>query len=236
MAGWVRSQASKSWALTRWNSSTDLETSAPESTTSGRYSQSHSTTVRSGAIGNIRWTMTWSGHEVDEDLRPDGDRVVAAVLGVLDAGEPAEALGAVHGESGGLLGEGRAVADVVLGGESVGELREHLGEFGVDGGAVVALHEVLDDELPVGAHVIGEALAEGESFGAVAVEGRRRRPAARRPRRSPCPRRRAARRPGTPRRSRAIRGAATVTSPRSVRSMSGIFCRLGAATSLPSRS
>ena len=30
-------------------------------TTSGRYSQSHSTIVRSAATGYIRWKITWSG-------------------------------------------------------------------------------------------------------------------------------------------------------------------------------
>ncbi len=34
---------------------------APDSTTPGRYSQSHSTIVRSTASGYIRWKMTWSG-------------------------------------------------------------------------------------------------------------------------------------------------------------------------------
>ena len=61
MAGWVRSQASKSCSFTRWKSSTDLETSRPDSTTFGMNSQSHSTTVRSGAIGYMRWKMMWSG-------------------------------------------------------------------------------------------------------------------------------------------------------------------------------
>lgn len=61
MAGCVLSQASKSWTFTRWKSSTDFDTSAPDATTSGAYSQSHSTTVRSWASGNIRCTMTWSG-------------------------------------------------------------------------------------------------------------------------------------------------------------------------------
>ena len=61
IAGWQRSQASKSCSLTRWNSSTERLRSPPEATTSGRYSQSHSTIVRSAAIGYIRWKITWSG-------------------------------------------------------------------------------------------------------------------------------------------------------------------------------
>src|SRR5581483_10421140 len=61
IAGWQRSQASKSWTLTRWKSSTERETSLPDSTTSSRNSQSHSTTVRSAASGYIRWKITWSG-------------------------------------------------------------------------------------------------------------------------------------------------------------------------------
>jgi hypothetical protein len=59
--GWVRSQASKSCRLTRWNSSTDLPTSEPEETTSGAYNQSHSTCVKATASGVIRSTITWSG-------------------------------------------------------------------------------------------------------------------------------------------------------------------------------
>jgi hypothetical protein len=40
----------------------------------------------------------------------------------------------------------------------------------VDGGAVVALHEVLDDELPVGLDVVAHAAAETEVFDLVAVD------------------------------------------------------------------
>ena len=61
-----------------------------------------------------------------------------------------------------VLTELGAVADEVLRGVAVGELRQHLGELGVDRGAVVALHEVLDDELPVGLHVVGDAPADVE--------------------------------------------------------------------------
>ena len=61
MPGWQRSHASKSCMFTRWNSSTDAVTSLPDSTTEGRYSQSHSTIVWSADIGNIRWMITWSG-------------------------------------------------------------------------------------------------------------------------------------------------------------------------------
>lgn len=110
------------------------------------------------------------GYEVDEDLRPDGDRVVAAVLVLGDARDAVQALAAVDGEALDLRTELGAVTDVVLGGEAVGELGEHLGQFGVDRGAVVALHEVLDDELPVGLHVVHDPLADREGRDVVALD------------------------------------------------------------------
>ena len=59
-----------------------------------------------------------------------------------------------------LLAELRPVAHEVLRREPVGELREHLGELGVDRPAVVALHEVLDDLLPVRRDVVGDPPAQ----------------------------------------------------------------------------
>ena len=111
------------------------------------------------------------GDEVDEHGGLDGDGVVAAVVVVVDAGELVEALGAVDGEAAHVVAELGAVADEVLGGEAVGELGQHLRELGVDGGAVVALHEVLDDELPVGLHVVGDPPAQGEVGDVVALDG-----------------------------------------------------------------
>ena len=102
------------------------------------------------------------GHEVDEDLRVDGDRVVLAVVLLVDAGDGGDALAPVHGEARDVLTELGAVADEVLRRIAFGELRQHLDELGVDRGAVVALHEVLDDELPVGVDVVGDALAHLE--------------------------------------------------------------------------
>src|SRR3712207_7756183 len=82
-----------------------------------------------------------------------------------------EALAAVDGEALDLLTELRAVADEELRGVAVGELREHLGQLRVDRRAVVALHEVLDDELPVGLHVVGDATAHRERVQLVAIDG-----------------------------------------------------------------
>ena len=45
----------------------------------------------------------------------------------------------------------------MLGRVAAGEFRQHAGQFRVDGGAVVALHEVLDDQLPVRRHLIAKA-------------------------------------------------------------------------------
>jgi hypothetical protein len=60
-------------------------------------------------------------YEVDEDRRPDGDGVVAAVLVLGHLGQPAEALAAVDGEAPHLLAELGTVAHVVLGRVAVGE-------------------------------------------------------------------------------------------------------------------
>jgi hypothetical protein len=76
------------------------------------------------------------------------DRVVAPVVCFAQAGELVEAGTAVDGEAFHLVAERGAMSDVVLGGEAVGELGQHLGELGMDGSAVVAHHEVLHDELP----------------------------------------------------------------------------------------
>ncbi len=62
------------------------------------------------------------------------------------------------------------MAHVVLGGVTVRELGQHLGQFRVDGRAVVALHEVLDDELPVGLHVVDDPLADGEAVDVVPLD------------------------------------------------------------------
>src|SRR5690606_40266321 len=90
-----------------------------------------------------------------------------------EAGQPAEAGAAVHGEALHPPAELGAVAHVVLRGVPAGELRQHGRELGVDGRAVVALHEVLDDQLPVGPHVVADAAAQGEGAGAVVLYGGR---------------------------------------------------------------
>ena len=71
----------------------------------------------------MRWKIDVVGDEVDEDLRPDRDRVVAPVLVLGDAGNAIEALRAVDGEPLDVVAELGAVADEVLRGEAVGELR-----------------------------------------------------------------------------------------------------------------
>ena len=111
------------------------------------------------------------GDEVDEDLRLDRDREVAAVLPVVDRRDRLDAGGAVDGEALDVLAELRPVTHEVLRGIAVRELGQHLGQLGVDGGAVVALHEVLDDELPVRPDVVGDPPADPEVLDAVALEG-----------------------------------------------------------------
>ncbi len=111
------------------------------------------------------------GYQVDEHLRPDGDREVPAVLLVCDPGQAGEAGAAVDGEARRTVGEGRAVPHVVLSGVAAGELRQHAGQLRVDRRAVVALHEVLDDELPVGRDVVGDAPADGKLTELVGVDG-----------------------------------------------------------------
>ncbi len=111
------------------------------------------------------------GHEVDEDLGLDGDRVVAAVLVLGDGRDAIEPLRAVDREALDVRAEFGAVTDVVLRGVAVREFGEHLGEFGVDGGAVVALHEVLDDELPVRLDVVDDPPADLEVRHVVVLDG-----------------------------------------------------------------
>src|SRR5664279_1999501 len=100
------------------------------------------------------------GHHVDEDLRLDGDRVVATILIIADSRDSPDASGPVHRESLYVVAEPRAVADEVLSRVSVSELGHYLSKLGVDGRSVVALHEVLDDELPIGLDVIADPASE----------------------------------------------------------------------------
>src|SRR5436309_14788360 len=102
-----------------------------------------------------------------------------------EAAELAEPFIAVDRERFDLVTELRAVPDVVLRRVTFGELRKHFGQLRVDGGTVIALHEVLDDELPVGLDVIGDPTAHlqlidgpaaddrvsAESFGDVRLDG-----------------------------------------------------------------
>ena len=93
-----------------------------------------------------------------------------ADLALGDTGDVVEALGAVDRETLDLLTEFGTVADVVLRGVPVGELGQHLRQLRVNSGAVVALHEVLDDELPVGLDVIGDPTAQAQVGDAVVVD------------------------------------------------------------------
>ena len=113
---------------------------------------------------------------------------------------------AVDRESGYLRTEFGAETDVGLRGHTLGELRQHTDELGVDRAAVVALHEVLDDQLPVGRHVVDDAMADIQAADAVAVDGVGVAEPSWSSRRS-RPRTAAGRRTGTPRRSRATRSA-----------------------------
>src|ERR1700744_4162455 len=133
MDGCVRAHASKSCRFTRSKSSTDWDTSAPAATTPGSNSQSQITVVRSGPGGIIRCTIAWSGTRL---MKTCGLMVIAKYFRSWSSVSP-----------GSPVGEGRSVAHVVLGRVPAGELGQHADQLGVDGGAVVALHEVLDDEL-----------------------------------------------------------------------------------------
>ena len=93
----------------------------------------------------------------------------SVILG--QTGDRFEPRAAVDREALHLVPESRSVADEVLRGQPAGELRQHLGELGMDGGAVVTLHEVLDDQLPVGRHVVHHAATQGEVVDAVVVDG-----------------------------------------------------------------
>ena len=77
---------------------------------------------------------------------------------------------AVDGETLDALGEVGPVVDEELGGVTVRELRQHLGQLGVDRRAVVALHEVLDDELPVRLDVVDDPATDGQRIDLVVVE------------------------------------------------------------------
>ena len=111
------------------------------------------------------------GHQVDEHRRLDGDREVAPILLIGDPGQAFEPGSAVDRESGYLRTEFGAETDIGLGGHPLGELGQHVDEFGVDRAAVVALHEVLDDQLPVRRHVVDDAVADVEAADAIAVDG-----------------------------------------------------------------
>ena len=110
------------------------------------------------------------GHQVDEHVRFDGDRVVAPVLVLGDPRQPVQPRRPVDGEALDLLAELRPVTHEVLRGQTVGELRQHLGELGVDGRAVVALHEVLHDQLPVRRHVVDDPAPQGQAGDVIAVD------------------------------------------------------------------
>jgi hypothetical protein len=110
------------------------------------------------------------GYQIHEDLWADGDRVVAAVLFLRHSFEPLETLAAIDSETVDLVAEFRAVADEGLCRVPVRELRQHCGQLRVDRRAVVALHEVLDDELPVRLDVIGDPSADLELGEPVALD------------------------------------------------------------------
>ena len=68
------------------------------------------------------------------------------------------------------LAELGAVPDVVLRRQPVGELGQHLGQFRMDRRAVVALHEVLDDELPVRLDVVADPATDAQVCDVVVVD------------------------------------------------------------------
>jgi len=76
----------------------------------------------------------------------------------------------VNPSAAGVLG---TVAGVELRSVAAAELRQYGRELRVDRGAVIALHEVLDDELPVGTHVIADPPAEREVADVVTADRRR---------------------------------------------------------------
>jgi hypothetical protein len=54
--------------------------------------------------------------------------------------------------------------------KTVSEFGQHLGKFRMDRRAVVALHEVLDDELLIGAYVVGDASTDLKIFDGVMLD------------------------------------------------------------------
>jgi hypothetical protein len=50
------------------------------------------------------------------------------------------------------------------------ELGKEAGQLGMDGSAVVALHEVLDDQLPVGIDLVGDRFPDCQRPNAVALK------------------------------------------------------------------
>ena len=87
--------------------------------------------------------------EVEEHVRRQHQAVVAAAVLLRQAGQRRQARPAVEREAADALAVRRAVAGLVERSLAALELRQHGRQLGVDGRAVVALAEVLDDQLPV---------------------------------------------------------------------------------------
>ena len=113
-------------------------------------------------------------HQVDEDLGPDRHRVVPPVLFVAHPRQAVEPGPAVDGEPVRPVGERGAVPDVVLGRVAARELGQHAGQLGVDRSAVIALHEVLHDQLPVRRDVVADPPPDRERADRVGVDRRGR--------------------------------------------------------------
>ena len=133
-------------------------------------SQSQTTRERSGPSGRQGVQDDVVGQEIDEQVRPEHEAVVEAVVTVEQSGQRLVSAAAGEGEALDVVGEGRALPDDALIGRALPELREEAHQLGVDRPAVVALHEVFDDQLPVGVDVVRDRLPDDERADVVAPE------------------------------------------------------------------
>jgi hypothetical protein len=124
------------------------------------------------------WLHPEEGHVVwnedEEDVGPQDDTVEEAVVGVGQPRQSVALAAPAQGEPLERLGKGGARADPSAHrAPAARELGKRRGELGVDRGAVVALHEVLDDALPVRGHLVHLAVPETQPLDAVPVQDRR---------------------------------------------------------------
>ena len=139
-------------------------------TSSGRKSQSQTTRERSGPMGVEGVQDDVVRQEVDEDVGPEDETVVETGVAGQQTRQHGTAPLAGEGEGVDVVGELGALADDPLVGGALAEGGEETDQLGMDGAAVVALHEVLDDQLPVGVDLVADRLADDQGADVVAAE------------------------------------------------------------------